>query len=131
MPARGAIPGTGRRAAWSPTSPTSSPSSLLLPAPPPATTNATGTTVHPSASYAGPNARPACIESVSWRNRDGSSENDDMPEFSTFDGLRLAYDDEGDGPPTVLLHGFAADAAINWVRPGITDALVAAGPPVI
>lgn len=47
--------------------------------------------------------------------------------FETFDGLRLAYEVEGDGVAVLLLHGFATDSFINWVRPGITDALVGAG----
>ena len=71
------------------------------------------------------------MESVIWRKKVGSSENVGMPEFNTFDDLRLVYDDQGEGPPIVLLHGFAADSAINWVRPGITDAIVAAGRRVI
>lgn len=37
----------------------------------------------------------------------------------------------GDGPPALLLHGFAADHRANWVAPGIVDALVAAGRRVI
>jgi pimeloyl-ACP methyl ester carboxylesterase len=32
-----------------------------------------------------------------------------------------------DGPPVVLHHGFAADAGLNWVRPGIVGALIDAG----
>ena len=47
-----------------------------------------------------------------------------MATFETFDGLRLHYEDEGDGAIVVLLHGFAADANINWVRSGIFDALI-------
>lgn len=46
-----------------------------------------------------------------------------MPTFDSFDGLTLHYGDEGDGDAVVLLHGFAADTNINWVRPGIFDAL--------
>src|SRR3989442_4175796 len=50
-----------------------------------------------------------------------------MPRFATFDGIELAYDDEGEGPPVLLLHGFAPDTRINWRRPGVIDALVGAG----
>jgi pimeloyl-ACP methyl ester carboxylesterase len=54
-----------------------------------------------------------------------------VPTFSSPDGLELAYDVRGDGPPVVLHHGFAADAEGNWVRPGIVDALVASGRRVV
>ena len=49
--------------------------------------------------------------------------------FASFDGVRIAFDDLGDpGAPVVLLHhGFAADAQVNWHRPGVTDRLVGAG----
>ena len=33
-----------------------------------------------------------------------------MGEFSSFDGTTIVYDDLGEGPPVVMLHGFAADA---------------------
>jgi pimeloyl-ACP methyl ester carboxylesterase len=35
----------------------------------------------------------------------------------------LHFTDEGDGPPVILLHGFAVNADINWRRPGITKKL--------
>ena len=50
-----------------------------------------------------------------------------MPTFASFDGTELWYDDQGEPgrrPAVVLLHGFAADTNINWVRSGILDALV-------
>lgn len=47
--------------------------------------------------------------------------------FDSFDGTKIAYEDQGDGPVVVLLHGFASDSYINWVRPGIVDALADAG----
>ena len=50
-----------------------------------------------------------------------------MPTFESFDGLTLSYQDEGDGDLVVLLHGFAADTNINWVRSGIFDVLVDEG----
>ena len=50
-----------------------------------------------------------------------------MPTFASFDGTELFYDDQGDGRPVVLLHGFAADTNINFVRSGILDALVDEG----
>lgn len=56
-----------------------------------------------------------------------------MPEFLAADGTRLHYevfDDDASSRrpvPVVLLHGFAANTLTNWVRPGVADALVAAG----
>jgi len=34
------------------------------------------------------------------------------------DGIEIAYLDEGEGDPIVLIHGFASTAAVNWVFPG-------------
>lgn len=50
-----------------------------------------------------------------------------MPAFDSFDGTTIHYTDEGDGPPVLLLHGFASSADINWRRSGLHDALVDAG----
>jgi pimeloyl-ACP methyl ester carboxylesterase len=50
-----------------------------------------------------------------------------VPKFQSFDGLTLAYEVEGDGVPVLLLHGFATDSYINWIRPGLVDALVKDG----
>ncbi|MBB4686507.1 alpha/beta fold hydrolase [Amycolatopsis jiangsuensis] len=55
--------------------------------------------------------------------------------FTAPDGLPLSYTVwEGDGRyrrPVVLHHGFAADADVTWVRPGLVDTLVRAGFTVI
>src|SRR6478672_10894681 len=61
-----------------------------------------------------------------------------VPTFASFDGTELFYDDQGasdserprgggDGRAVVLLHGFAADTNINFVRSGILDGLVDEG----
>ena len=50
-----------------------------------------------------------------------------MANFDSFDGLSLYYDDQGDGPVVVLLHGFAADTNVNYVRAGLLDALLDEG----
>jgi pimeloyl-ACP methyl ester carboxylesterase len=50
-----------------------------------------------------------------------------VADFRSFDDVRLSYEIDGDGPPVLLLHGFATDGYINWVRPGITDKLNSAG----
>jgi len=34
------------------------------------------------------------------------------------DGIDIAFLDEGEGEPVVLIHGFASTAAVNWVYPG-------------
>ena len=55
----------------------------------------------------------------------------DAPDFSFFshDGLKLAFFDAGDpnGPPVLLIHGFASSASVNWVFPGWLKTLGDAG----
>ncbi len=49
--------------------------------------------------------------------------------MNSFDsqGFRIAYDDDGDGDPIILLHGFAADRRSNWHLTGWTRLLRNAG----
>jgi pimeloyl-ACP methyl ester carboxylesterase len=57
-----------------------------------------------------------------------------MEHLSSFDGTQIAYEVMGEeaGDSAVLLHhGFASTSAINWVRPGLADALVSAGRRVV
>jgi pimeloyl-ACP methyl ester carboxylesterase len=60
-----------------------------------------------------------------------------MPDFESFDGVSLHYledyleEGSSEGPPTVLLHGFAASYDGNFVRPGIAATLVRTGRRVI
>lgn len=53
-----------------------------------------------------------------------------MPSFQS-DGVSIAYWDEGQGDPILLIHGFASNAGTNWVDPGWVQALVADGRRVI
>jgi pimeloyl-ACP methyl ester carboxylesterase len=43
------------------------------------------------------------------------------------DGVEIAFLDEGSGPPILLIHGFASNAATNWVDPGWVRHLVRDG----
>jgi pimeloyl-ACP methyl ester carboxylesterase len=57
-----------------------------------------------------------------------------MPRFISFDGVEIAYETWGATsplPPVLLHHGFIANAEINWVRPGIVEALTRVGRRVI
>jgi pimeloyl-ACP methyl ester carboxylesterase len=51
--------------------------------------------------------------------------------FSTFDGLTLAFSEQGEGSTVVLLHGFGSNTHDNWAVPGVIDALVGGGHRVI
>jgi pimeloyl-ACP methyl ester carboxylesterase len=53
-----------------------------------------------------------------------------MPRFA-HDGVEIAFLDEGEGEPIVLVHGFASNKEVNWVGPGWVTALTRAGRRVI
>jgi pimeloyl-ACP methyl ester carboxylesterase len=53
-----------------------------------------------------------------------------MPIFH-HGSVALAYLDEGEGEPIVLIHGFASNKEVNWVYPGWVTALTGAGRRVI
>lgn len=38
-------------------------------------------------------------------------------------GVSIRYIDQGNGDPVVLLHGFSRNVEMNWIQPGIVDAL--------
>ncbi|WP_350334773.1 alpha/beta fold hydrolase [Coralliovum pocilloporae] len=53
-----------------------------------------------------------------------------MPDFLS-DGYRLAYSDEGQGEPILLIHGFASNRHVNWQYTGWVDTLLKTGRRVI
>lgn len=56
-----------------------------------------------------------------------------MPHTATFssDGIEIAYFDEGEGDPIVLVHGFGSNVAVNWRSTGWIDALTRSGRRVV
>jgi pimeloyl-ACP methyl ester carboxylesterase len=53
-----------------------------------------------------------------------------MPSFQNG-SVEIAYLDEGEGKPIVLVHGFASTKEVNWVNPGWVSTLKRAGRRVI
>ena len=53
-----------------------------------------------------------------------------MPRFM-HDDVEIAFLDEGEGEPIVLVHGFASNKEVNWVYPGWVTTLKRAGRRVI
>ena len=53
-----------------------------------------------------------------------------MPSFKNGD-IEIAYFDQGEGEPIVLVHGFASNKEVNWVNPGWVSTLTRAGRRVI
>lgn len=49
----------------------------------------------------------------------------------SHDGKEIAYIEEGDGEPVLLIHGFASNFVTNWIGPGWVKTLTEAGYRVI
>jgi pimeloyl-ACP methyl ester carboxylesterase len=49
-----------------------------------------------------------------------------MQKFNSA-GVEIAYSDEGQGAPILLIHGFASNARVNWEATGWTKTLLQAG----
>ena len=47
--------------------------------------------------------------------------------LESFDGVRIAWRELGEGRPVVLLHGYFSDAKTNWLRYGHAAAIAAEG----
>lgn len=47
------------------------------------------------------------------------------------DGIGIAFVDQGEGDPILLIHGFASNLSVNWASTGWIDTLVRAGRRVV
>jgi pimeloyl-ACP methyl ester carboxylesterase len=45
------------------------------------------------------------------------------PRVFRHEGFDISYIDEGEGPPVLLIHGFASSAKVNWISTGWTSFL--------
>ncbi len=60
----------------------------------------------------------------------GTTADDEKPmpiQSFNSDGVQIAYRDEGEGEPVLLIHGFASNSSVNWVEPGWIKTLTDAG----
>lgn len=53
-----------------------------------------------------------------------------MQKFNS-DGVEIAFSDQGEGPPILLIHGFASNSRVNWEATGWFKTLLGAGYRVI
>ena len=54
-----------------------------------------------------------------------------MPHLPVSSDVKIAYEVAGEGPPIVLVHGFASSRSMNWKTPGWYGTLTQAGRQVI
>src|SRR4029434_6206713 len=47
--------------------------------------------------------------------------------WTTSDGIRLAWREMGEGRPVILLHGLFSDAQMNWIKFGTAGRIAAEG----
>lgn len=47
--------------------------------------------------------------------------------FESFDGVRIAWREVGEGRPVVLIHGYFSTAEVNWIKYGHAAAVAAEG----
>lgn len=47
--------------------------------------------------------------------------------FDSFDGVRLAWRELGEGRPVVLIHGYFSNAEVNWLKYGHAQTIAPAG----
>lgn len=65
---------------------------------------------------------------MNWRNFKLALQ---LTKLFTDNNVSIAYADEGEGEPVVLVHGFASSGAINWITTGWADLLLDHGYRVI
>lgn len=49
-----------------------------------------------------------------------------VPTFQS-EGIEIAYESHGEGPPVILVHGFASNGQVNWLDTGWVETLTDAG----
>src|SRR6478736_5284483 len=79
---------------------------------------------------ASPQAQAGHGDGIRLNRRQSPKRSFSMPTFH-HDDLDIAFLDEGEGDPILLIHGFASSKEINWVQPGWVDTLTKAGYRVI
>ena len=63
--------------------------------------------------------------------QNNSGKKDPGVEFFDSGGVKIAYQIFGEGPPVLLVHGFASNGQANWISTGWVDFLIKCGRKVI